>query len=164
MDALSERLGISSDDMATLNQALIDLPTEKTITITIETEGDIPALAGGGKMGKTGLAWVNEHGSEIADIPGFGMALMTQPGPILGAFPAGTEIISHSQSMQIARDMPNIARMAGGGTIEASVVRNVTVNIGHIAIQGNMSQGRMDIPQLTDSLSRELARRLKAYL
>lgn len=94
---------------STLKQVAAEAANVATVQVSRFANGGYPS----------GLAIFNERGSEIANIPGFGMALMTSRGATLGAFPAGTEIIPHQKSMQILRDYPTIPRMATGGTVGA---------------------------------------------
>lgn len=118
----------------------------------------VPKAADGGIV--SGLAIVNERGSEIAKFPGGGMALMTQPGPVLGAFPAGTEIISHGRSMQILREYPTLPRMADGGTVSA-MSGSINITIQNLVVQGQMGNAS-EMRRMADTLSREIATRLES--
>lgn len=119
MDGLASMAAKAGIDIDALRRLLEALPARKDIEVNVKTNGTVPAMARGGEIGATGLAIVNELGSEVAKFPGGSMALMTARGPVLGAFPVGTEIIPHHKAMQIVRDYPTIPRMATGGTITA---------------------------------------------
>lgn len=162
VNALTTQTGDAQTKMQGLQQDLANLPPEKVINLlfNIQTTGEIPQMAAGGTV-RSGLAIVNEAGSEIAKFPGGSMALMTAPGPVLGAFPRGTEIIPHARSMQMLRDYPNLPRMATGGTIEALPTGNISVSIEQLIVQGQMGQPA-DMRRMADELSREIAARLKA--
>ena len=114
-------------------------------------------MATGGTVGSMGMAIVNERGSEIANMPGIGMALMTAKNATLGAFPVGTEIIPQSRSMQILRDFPNIPRMATGGTISGSGGTVINVNI-----TGNNITKDTDLKALARQVSAEISRNFNA--
>lgn len=118
MDSLAAMARAAGVDIDTLKRMLEALPAKKDIQINVATTGAVPAMASGGIV-QSGLAIVNERGSEIAKFPGGSMALMTARGATLSAFPVGTEIIPHNKSMQIMRENPYIPRMATGGTITA---------------------------------------------
>jgi len=156
-DALSQA-GIGGADADAMIKAfaasLDNIPEKKTVKIQIETEGKVPELAGGGVA--SGLAIVNERGSEIAKFPSGRMALMTAPGPMLGAFPAGTEIIPHGRSMDIIRKYPTVPRMAAGGMITPAATG--AVNNYYLTINASVID-RQVIKEIDDGLRRLTARR-----
>ena len=137
--------------------ALAAIPNEKAVTFRIQTVGEVPRMATGGTIGASGLAIVNERGSEIAHFPGGGMALMTAPGPTLGAFPTGTEIIPHSRSMEILSQFPGIPRMATSGTVGAMVAPVI-----NITITGNTIANNVDIKNIAKQVSAEISRNYNA--
>ena len=120
MDSLAAMARAAGIDVDTLKRMLEGLPAQKTVTVNVQTNGTVPAMAFGGHVDQTGLAIVNELGSEIAKFPGGSMALMTARGPVLGAFPVGTEIIPHQKAMRIMRENPSIPYMAEGGRVTAN--------------------------------------------
>ena len=156
-DALGQA-GIGGKDADAILKAfaasLEKIPEKKTVKIQIETEGKVPELAAGGVA--SGLAIVNERGSEIAKFPSGRMALMTQPGPVLGAFPAGTEIIPHGRSMDILRRYPNMPRMEKGGTVTPAAAG--AVNNYYLTINASVID-RQVIKEIDDGLRRLTARR-----
>lgn len=113
-------------------------------------------MATGGTVGAMGMAIVNERGSEIAKFPGGSMALMQARGPVLGAFPTGTEIIPHGQSMSLLSRFPGIPRMATGGMVEA-MPGGTTINV---TITGNNITRDTDLKALAQQVSAEIS---KAY-
>lgn len=121
-----------------------------------QTGGGAPRMADGGTV-QQGFAIVNERGSEIANIPGVGMMLMTQPGPVLGAFPKGTEIIPHGRSMELLSRFPGIPRMATGGTVGAMVAPVI-----NITITGNTIANNVDIKNIAKQVSAEISRNYNA--
>ena len=137
--------------------ALAAIPNEKAVTFRIQTVGEVPRMATGGTIGASGLAIVNERGSEIAHFPGGGMALMTAPGPTLGAFPTGTEIIPHSRAMDILSQFPGIPRMATGGTVGA--MGGTVINV---SITGNTISKDTDLRVLAREVSAEISRSYRA--
>ena len=139
----------------TLGESITRLPKEVPIKVKIETEGEIPAMASGGVV--SGLAVVNERGSEIAKFPSGRMALMTAPGPILGAFPAGTEIIPHGRSMDIIRKYPTVPRMAAGG-----VIASTAAPIINVTITGNTISSAFDLRNLAKQVSAEISKSYRA--
>ena len=138
----------------TLGESITRLPKEVPIKVKIETEGEIPAMASGGVV--SGLAVVNERGSEIAKFPSGRMALMTAPGPALGAFPAGTEIIPHGRSMTLLRQYPQLPRMAAGGVIPSAATGRV--NNYYLTITASVID-RQVIKEIDEGLRRLTARR-----
>jgi len=148
-------IGKDADEMIKAFTASIEkIPAEKKVKITVEQSGEIPQAAMGGVV--SGLAWVNERGSEIAKFPSGRMALMTAPGPMLGAFPAGTEIIPHGRSMDIIRKYPTVPRMAAGGMITPAATG--AVNNYYLTINASVID-RQVIKEIDDGLRRLTARR-----
>lgn len=143
-----------------IDQAVRNIPTSKMVTIYVKTEGGVPQMADGGEIGRAGLAIFNERGMEAARFPGGQMALLTTPGPVLGAFPVGTQIIPHTQVPALLNAHPHIPRMAQGGTVDG-FIGGVTVNIQNLVVQGQLGNPN-DMRRLADELSREIGARLNA--
>ncbi len=162
MNSLGNQAAAASHTLDDINAILRSIPEEKRLTFVVEQQGDIPSLAAGGAIGLTGLAIVNERGPEIAHFPGGSLALLTQPGPVLGAFPVGTEIIPHSQAMQILRDNPAIPRMAEGGTIRGTAA----LTIGTIEVHNHFTEAptTANLERLTEQMSRSLAQKIRRML
>lgn len=140
-----------------LKKSLTEIPTEVNVKVNVQTTGEVPKLASGGVV-DSGLAIVNERGAEIAKFRSGAMALMTTPGPVLGAFPSGTEIIPHTRSMNILRDYPNLPRMATGGIISAAA----TAPIINVTITGNNITPETNLKALAKQVSAEISREYNA--
>ena len=154
---LDSQVATANASLAATQKALADIPNEKTVMFRVVTVGSPPRMATGGTIGASGLAIVNERGSEIAQFPGGGMALMTSPGATLGAFPVGTEIIPHGRAMDILSQFPGIPRMATGGTVGAMVAPVI-----NITITGNTIANNVDIKNIAKQVSAEISRNYNA--
>lgn len=154
--SLSGSLGNAAKSYASAADAAREFAAAQAQTAMLQK---MQGLASGGFV-QSGLAIVNEAGSEIARFPGGGMALMTAPGPALAVLPVGTEVIPHSRSMQILREYPGLPRMATGGTIDALPAGNISVSIGQLVVQGQLGNSS-DMRRMADDLSREIAARLQ---
>ena len=157
VNSLDGQVVTANKSLADVQAALKAIPDRKTVIFEIKQVGGIPKMATGGTVGAMGMAIVNERGSEIAKFPGGSMALMQARGPVLGAFPTGTEIIPHGQSMSLLSRFPGIPRMATGGTISGSGGTVINVNI-----TGNNITKDTDLKALARQVSAEISRNYNA--
>jgi TP901 family phage tail tape measure protein len=123
----ANQITTTTGEATTLKETVNALPKEKTITIKIEVEGEIPELASGGLIGGgVGLALVGDkYGPEIARFPSGRSAFVGLAGPEVLPFPGGTQIIPNRQIGAYLRSQP-VPAMAEGGIVEPMLLgRNI---------------------------------------
>lgn len=143
----------AQDDFTLLAREIEKLPAKKRIEIEIVQKGSIPSLASGGRF-SGGMALVGERGPEGAQFPGGAKAIVGLRGPEIGVFPADTQIFSNSQLSAFLKSIP---RLAGGGTVRATPIFNFTIT-------GNTIDRGVDLGELADQLSDQIAEKVRPYL
>lgn len=94
-------------------QALASIPSSKTVTINIRTNGKIPGRAGGGRV-STALTEVNERGPESITSPGGNTAMLGDGRRQVMALPVGWHVNTAAQTKSLFGNIPGLAK---GGSV-----------------------------------------------
>ncbi len=162
VDALASMTGLAGEELNNLRVLLAELPEEKRIQLILEQQGSVPQMATGGMITSDMAAVIyNERGMEAVRHRSGSVSLLTTPGPALGLFAVGDEIIPHHRVPDILRRYPVVQTRASGGRVEAMLPGSEPVVI-QVDIHDNHFHGEMDVRRVVTQAMQQSANKLAA--